>query len=65
VTHLSIKIGNTSHLEAEARHAYLVAPVMLSYIKAGKPVDFPGTLTMTLKKDASGWRVSGAAWVDK
>jgi ketosteroid isomerase-like protein len=65
VTHLTIKIGNTSHLEAEAGHAYLVAPVMLSYIKAGKPVDFPGTLTMTLKKDASGWRVSGAAWVDK
>jgi hypothetical protein len=65
VTRLTIKIGNTSHLEADAGHAYLVAPVTLSYIKAGKPVDFPGTLAMTLKKDPSGWRVSGAAWVDK
>jgi ketosteroid isomerase-like protein len=65
VTRLTIKIGNTSHLEAGADHAYLVAPVTLSYVKAGKAVDFPGTLAMTLKKDASGWRVSGAAWVDK
>jgi hypothetical protein len=65
VTHLTIKIGNSTHFEAEAGNAYLVAPVMLSYIKAGKAVDFPGTLAMTFKKGALDWRVSSATWADK
>ena len=47
------------------RHfAYLVAPVTLSYVKAGKPVNFPGTVTITLRKGESGWRISGVAWAD-
>src|ERR1700733_12069856 len=42
-----------------------VAPVTLAYIKAGKPVDFLGIITMTLHKGESGWRVSGLAWADQ
>jgi ketosteroid isomerase-like protein len=65
VTKPAITLGKTSHLEFEAGYAYLVAPVTLSYIKAGKPVDFGGILTMTLQKGNSGWRVSGVAWADR
>jgi len=57
--------GKARHLDFDAGYAYLVAPVTLAYIKDGKPVDFPGIITMTLQKGASGWRVSGVAWADK
>jgi ketosteroid isomerase-like protein len=65
VTHAAISLGAIRHLDLDAGFAYLVAPVTLSYIKAGKPVNFPGTLTLTLRKGKSGWRVSGVAWADQ
>jgi ketosteroid isomerase-like protein len=60
-----ITLGEIRHLDIEGDFAYLVAPVTLSYIKAGKPVNFPGMLTMTLHKRESGWRVAGVAWADE
>lgn len=65
VTDLSITLGKTHHLDFDAGYAYLVAPVTLSYIKAGKLVNFLGIITMTLHKEDSGWRVSGVAWADQ
>lgn len=60
-----IEMAKPGHFESTAGFAYLVAPVTLSYGKAGKRVDFPGTLTMSLRKSASGWLVSGVAWTDR
>jgi hypothetical protein len=65
VTIPTIKLGRVRHLDFDAGYAYLVAPVTLSYIKAAKPVIFPGIITMTLHKGESGWRVSGVAWADQ
>lgn len=64
VTDAVIKLGKLSHFDLNGEFAYLVSPVTLSYVKAGKAIDFPGTLTMTLRKERSGWRVSGVAWAD-
>jgi hypothetical protein len=65
VTNATIALGKTRHLDFDARYAYLVAPVTLADIRAEKPVDFPGIITMTLRKGESGWRVSGLAWADQ
>jgi ketosteroid isomerase-like protein len=65
VTKPTIAIGKAHHLDFDAGYAYLVAPVMLSYIKAAKAVNFRGIITMTLHKGESGWRVSGVAWADE
>jgi ketosteroid isomerase-like protein len=65
VTDAVITLGETRHLDCDAGFAYLVAPVTLSYIKAGKPVDFPGTITLTLRKRELGWRIAGVAWADQ
>jgi len=65
VTGPTIKLGRTRHLEVGSAYAYLVAPVTLSYLKAARPVDFPGILTMTLHRGKTGWRVSGVAWADR
>lgn len=65
VTDAVIKLGESRHLDVDESFAYLVAPVTLSYTKAGKRISFPGTLTITLRKGNSGWRVSGVAWADQ
>ena len=65
VTNAAITLGKLRHLDIDVGFAYLVAPVTLSYTKAGKPVNFPGTITLTLHKGESGWRVSGVAWADQ
>lgn len=65
VSNAVIRLGEIRHLDFDGGFAYLVAPVTLSYTKAGKPANFPGILTMTLHKGESGWRVSGVAWADR
>jgi ketosteroid isomerase-like protein len=65
VTNAVITLGETRHLDLGGGFAYLVAPVTLAYTKAGKPVNFLGVVTLTLRKGESGWRISGMAWADQ
>jgi ketosteroid isomerase-like protein len=65
VTNAVITLGEIRHLDLAGGFAYLVAPVTLTYIKAGKPVNFLGMITITLRKRESGWRISGVAWADQ
>jgi len=65
VTNAVITLGEIRHLDFDGGFAYLVAPGTLSYIKAGKPVNFFGTITMVLRKRESDWRISGVAWADQ
>ena len=65
VTNAVISLAETRHLDFDGEFAYLVAPVTLSYIKAGKPVNFAGMITLTLRKRESAWRISGVAWADQ
>src|ERR1700749_119912 len=59
VTDAAITFGEIRHLDFAGDFAYLVAPVTLSYVNAGKSVNFPGLITLTLRKLQSGWRISG------
>lgn len=65
VTDSTITLGKTTHLEISSGYAYLVAPVTLSFLKAGKPVKDVGVLTMTLQKAETGWHIIGIAWADQ
>jgi ketosteroid isomerase-like protein len=65
VTNAAITLGEIRHLDFAGDFAYLVAPVTLSYVNAGKSVNFPGLITLTLRKLQSGWRISGVAWADQ
>jgi len=64
-TNAVITLGEIRHLDFDGDFAYLVAPVTLSYIKLGEPVNFLGMITMTLRKRESAWRISGVAWADQ
>ncbi len=61
----AITLGNIRHLDIDGGFAYLVAPVTLSYVRAGKPVNFRGMITMTLRRQEAAWRISGVAWADE
>jgi ketosteroid isomerase-like protein len=65
VSNAVITLGEIRHLDVAGGFAYLVSPVTLSYIKDGKPTDFRGTITLTLRKGQPGWRISGVAWADQ
>jgi hypothetical protein len=65
VTNAVITLGEIRHLDFDGGFAYLLAPVTLSYTKAGSPVNFLGMITVTLRKRESGWRISGVAWADQ
>ena len=64
-TGATLTVGEIRHLDIDGDVAYLVGPVTLSYIRADKPVNFPGLLTMTLRKRGFAWQVSGLAWADQ
>ena len=44
-------------------HAYVVMPSSYTHKKNGKPVKQTGSMfTLTLQKEASGWRIAGWSW---
>jgi hypothetical protein len=65
VTHATITLGATSHLEINSGYTYLVAPVSLSFLKGSKPGKDLGIVTMSLRKADTGWRISGLSWADQ
>lgn len=60
-----IAVGKPAHIEISTDFAYIVAPTTLSFERAGKPVKDQGLLTVTLRNDASGWRITGWVWSDQ
>jgi ketosteroid isomerase-like protein len=61
----SVTLGKTRHLDVDSGYAYLVVPTTLSYTKAGTAVTDKAIVTMSLKKGASGWQITGWAWADQ
>jgi hypothetical protein len=59
------KAVRTVPLAAASMLASLLAPIKLAFDQAGKPVRDLGVITMTLRKGAAGWRITGAAWSDQ
>jgi ketosteroid isomerase-like protein len=65
MTQPKIIVRDSRHVDVESGYAYFVAPVTLSFKKAGKPVTDHGVITMALHKSDAGWRITGFAWADQ
>jgi ketosteroid isomerase-like protein len=58
-----VTVGTPKHVDVTADRAYVVVPADYTYKKAGKAVKEIGSIfTVTLKKGAAGWRITGWAW---
>jgi ketosteroid isomerase-like protein len=64
ITNPAITFGKPWHIESTADLAYVVAPTILSLERREKLVKDKGILTVTLRKGASGWRMTGWVWSD-
>jgi len=60
-----ITVGEPRQVDVESGYAYFVAPVTLSFNKAGKPVTDIGVITMALRKSEAGWHITGWTWADQ
>jgi hypothetical protein len=65
ITAAAIAFGKPSHMDVSAGVAYVVVPTILTFQRKGKPVQDNGILTVTLRSDASGWRITGWVWSDQ
>ena len=65
VTAPSVALGKARHLDIDSGYAYLVTPTTQTFTKGGKQVTDKGLVTMSLKKGASGWQITGWAWADQ
>jgi len=63
-TDYAVALGRTRHLDVTADHAYVVIPAGLTYNKKGAAVKETSTVTMSLQKGSSGWRITGWSWAD-
>ena len=58
-----VKIGTPWRNVITGNRAYIVVPATYAYMRHGKPVVEAGAVwTVTLKKTASGWLITGWAW---
>lgn len=64
VTGVSEVIGKVRHIDVSGDVAYVVQSVALSLVEKGKPMSEQAIETVTLKKTAAGWRITGWAWAD-
>ncbi len=60
----AVTLGKPRHIDVMSDHAYVVVPAGLSYVKKGAPVKETSTVTMSLQKGTSGWRITGWSWAD-
>ena len=66
LTDQKVTLGKVRHLDVASGHAYLVVPASYGYkSKDGKPVQEAATVTMTLQKGDTGWRITGWSWADQ
>jgi ketosteroid isomerase-like protein len=64
MTEVVATVGKPAHVDITADVAYVVAPTTVSFTQKEKPVKDLGTITLSLKKGAAGWRMTGWAWAD-
>ena len=58
-----VTIGKPKHVDVSGDHAYVVVPTTYSFKQNGKPMkENNATLTVTLQKSSSGWRITSWAW---
>jgi hypothetical protein len=60
-THGSLTIGKVIYEEVNAGKAYVIYPAVFRDEQKGKPVEYKGTWTMTLRKVKGVWLFTGSA----
>jgi hypothetical protein len=64
ITEARIILGKPRHVDVTNDRAYVVVPVRLEYRIKGTPKKLPSMFTAAIRKEASGWRITGWAWTD-
>jgi len=58
-----VTLGKPTHVDITGDHAYVVEPADYAYKANGKAVKEVGSIiTLTLHRQATGWRITGWAW---
>ena len=63
VTDGVVTLGKPSHVDVSSDYAYVVIPADYRFKQKGKPASEIGSIiTLSLKRSATGWRITGWAW---
>jgi hypothetical protein len=58
----SVTPAEPTEVTVSDRQAYVVVPVDVRWVQAGAPVARTGFMTMALREEVVGWRISALAW---
>lgn len=58
----SVALADPRHVIVSEHHAYVVVPIDVRWLENGAPAERTGFMTMALRDDAEGWRISACAW---
>jgi ketosteroid isomerase-like protein len=66
ITEGFVKVHEPKHIHITGDHAYVVVPATYTYKQHGKSVTESGSiLTVALRKDESGWLITGWSWAQE
>jgi len=58
----SVTLNEPSQVNVSGVRAYVVAPIRVRWVQDGTPTERSGFMTMALRDEADGWRISMLAW---
>ena len=58
----SVTLDEPRHVAVSDREAYVVAPVDVRWLQHGRREVRTGFMTLALREEAEGWRISALAW---
>jgi hypothetical protein len=58
----SVTLGEPRHVVVSDGHAYVAVPADVRWLQDAKPNERACMMTMSLREDADGWRISSLAW---
>jgi ketosteroid isomerase-like protein len=58
----SVKLEAPRNVIVSDRHAYVVSPIDVRWLQDGEPAARTGFITLAVREDADGWRITACAW---
>ena len=58
----SVTLDEPRHVMVSDQHAYVVVPIDVRWLQHGTPEERTGSMTVALREEAKGWRISACAW---
>ena len=58
----SVALDEPRHVMVSDRQAYVVVPIDVRWLQHGTPEGRTGSMTVALREQANGWRISACAW---